>query len=127
MTSSVKTARILLPSAIRNTSTPCAKQIDPDAHALRFYLNITVGGGTGLQVILRGYDKASGNSVELSTGGTAVTSTGCFAYEVGVQPSAAAGNIKDVISRSVPYQWDALVKHTDGTNYTYSLSVEIVY
>ena len=123
----VKTSRILLPSLARTANTNTAMQTDPDAAGLRLYLNLTaIPGGAGLVVVIRGYDKASGNTVELTTGGDPVTQTGCYGSEMSFAPDPAFGNLRDAASRSVPYQWDALVKHLDGLSYTYSLSAEIV-
>lgn len=124
----VKTSRVLLSNAERNESTASGVQTDPLVLAIRLYLNVTsVAGGGGLQVVVRGYDKASGNAVELTTGGAAVTAPGTYCYEMTPYPSSEAwGNILESVSRAVPYQWDALVKHLDGSPYQYSLSVEIV-
>jgi hypothetical protein len=55
-----------------------------------------------------------------------VTQTGTYVYELGFAPDPPFGNVRDATSRSVPYEWDALVKHLDGLSYTYSLSAEIV-
>lgn len=125
---SVKTSRVLLPSADRAGDTATAIQQDALALAIRLYLNVTQSpGGGGLTVVIRGYDKASGNYVEISQGGAAVTTVGTYAYEMTPYPSDAAfGNIMEATSRAVPYQWDAIVKHADGETYTYSLSAEIV-
>jgi hypothetical protein len=121
----LKTSRGLLPSAQRSANTSTAIQQDAYVTYVRAYLNVTVASGTGgLSVVFRGYDKYSGNSVELTTGGDAVSQTGTYAYEMGLSPSAAFGTLLDAASRSVPYRWDALVKHLDGSSYTYSLSVE---
>lgn len=124
----IKTSRILLPNAERSEDTATAKQLDIVADALRFYLDVTDAPGSGgLQVVLRGYDKASGRTVELSAGGDLVTDPGTYAYEVTNYPSDTAfGNIRESVARAVPYQWDALVRHRDGSRYRYSLSVEIV-
>jgi hypothetical protein len=123
----VKTSRVLLTSAARTANTNAAQQTDTAASALRLYLNVTAASGTGgLYVVLRGYDKVSQNTVELTQGGDPVNQTGCYAYEISLAPDPPAGNLKDAVSRSIPYQWDALVKHLDGSSYTYSLSAEIV-
>lgn len=127
MTSDMKTSRILLPSAARTADTTSRTQQDTQASALRLYLNVSVAPGTGgLLLVIRGYDKVSGNSVELSGGGLPITQTGCYAFEMGQQPDPATGNIWEAISRSIPYQWDVVVKHMDASSYTYSLSAEIL-
>lgn len=124
----IKTSRTLLPSAMRTASTATAIQTDVDACAIRIYLNVTAASGSGgLSPVVRGYDKASGNSVELTTGGVnPANQVGCYAYEMTYYPSDAFGNIREAVSRAVPYQWDTIVKHMDGSSYTYSLSVEIL-
>lgn len=124
----LKTSRVLLPDAERSETTATALQTDIWAAALRFYLNVTYAPASGgLQVVLRGYDKASGNSVELSTGGVPVQDSGTYCYEATSSPSdPASGAIRESVARAIPYQWDALVKHADNAPCRYSLSVEIV-
>jgi|SRR5579863_4179866 len=127
MTHSVKTSRGLLPSAARSASTASQIFTDSDASALRLYLNITVApGGAGVAPVIRGYDKTSGGKVELTTGGTPASQVGTYAYEMCFAPDPAFGNIREAVSRPVPYQWDVIVKHFDGLSYTYSLSAEVV-
>lgn len=123
-----KTNRTLLPSAARSENTATAMQTDVAARALRFYLDVTDAPGSGgLQVVLRGYDRISDHAVELTTGGNPVTAVGTYVYEATPYVSGDAfGNIMESVSRAVPYQWDALVKHADEATYQYSLSVEIV-
>jgi hypothetical protein len=124
----LKTARVLLPSAARSENTASTQVTDVLAQALRFYLDVTDAPGSGgLTVVLRGYDRVSGNSVELTQGGAPVTAVGTYAYEITPYPSSDAfGNVMEAVSRAVPYQWDAVVKHADEASYSYSLSVEIV-
>ncbi len=127
MSTGIKTSRVLLASAARTASTASSKQTDIDAPALRLYLSVTgAPGGQGLTVVIRGYDKVSGGTVELTTGGDPVTQPGVYAYEMSFAPDPPFGNVRDVASRSVPYQWDAFVKHQDGLSWTYSLSAEII-
>ena len=122
----IKTSRILIPAAAYTASVSSKVQQDADAAGLRLYLNLTaVPGGAGIAVVIRGYDRFSGNSVELTTGGIPVNQTGCYAYEMYFAPDPAFGNIREACSRAVPYQWDATVKNTDGLSYTFSLSAEI--
>lgn len=122
-----KVSRVLLVSGARNVSTASQIFTDMDAAALRLYLNITVApGGSGIAVVIRGYDKASGGKVELTTGGTPASQVGTYAYEMCFAPDPAFGNIREAVSRPVPYQWDAIVKNFDGQSYTYSLSAEVL-
>jgi hypothetical protein len=124
---SLKASRSLLASAARMASTATAIFIDPDAAALRLYLNITgAAAGSGIAPVIRGYDKISGGRVELSTGGVPVSQVGTYAYEMCFAPDPPFGNIREAVSRTVPYQWDVIVKHFDGLSYTYSLSAEIL-
>lgn len=126
----LKTSRVLLVSAPRSESTASLLQTDLSASALRFYLDVSDDPGSGgLSVVLRGYDKISGKTVELTTGGAPITDPGTYAYDVNPNyPSTTDvfGNLRESAARSVPYQWDAIVKHLDGSLWTYSLSVEIV-
>jgi len=119
--------RTLLPSAARTVATACPVQNEVTARALRLYLSVTAASGTGgLQPIIRGYDKVSGNTVSLSTGGTAIVAVGTYCYEMGLGIGAASGNIKECQNRPAPVQWDVNVVAGDGTSYTYSLSVEVL-
>lgn len=122
------TSRVLLPNAPRVTNTATAKQQDMFALFIRVYLNVTVASGSGgLKVVLRGYDKASGAAIELTVGGAGITASGLYCFEISSSsiPSAAFGNVKEVTCRSIPYQWDVLVKHLDGSTYNYSVSADV--
>jgi hypothetical protein len=55
-----------------------------------------------------------------------VSQVGTYCYEMTFAPDPAFGNIREAVSRAVPYQWDAIVKHADGLSYTYSLSAELL-
>lgn len=122
----VKNTRVLLASAARTAITACPKQADPFCIGVRLYLSVTAASGTGgLQPIVRAYDRVSGNSVALSTGGTAITATGTFVYEFYPNAAAAANNVKEAISRVLPALWDVSVTHGDGSSYTYSISCEV--
>ncbi len=121
--------RSLLPSAARTATVACAVQNEATARALRLYLNITAASGTGgLQPIIRGYDKISGATVNLSTGGTAIIATGCYCYEMGLGllSTAKQGNIEECQNRPAPVQWDVSIAVGDASSYTYSLSAEIL-
>ena len=121
-----KTSRVLLASAARTANTQSPVFTDMDAAALRLYLNVTVVSGTGgIYPVIRGYDKVSGNAVELTSGGDVVNETGTYAYEMSTAADPAFGAIRESVSRTVPDQWDVLVKQVDGTSYTYSLSAEV--
>jgi hypothetical protein len=123
-----KSRLLLLPSAARTQSTASASLLARRTLSIRLYLNLTAApGGAGLVVIIRGYD-ATGAAVELTTGGDPVTQTGCYAYEMSSlnTPDDAFGMVRDSSGRSIPYQWDAQVKHLDGLSYTYSLTAETV-
>lgn len=126
--SQLKTSRVLLASAVRTANTASEVQKDYYARALRFYLNVTAVPGTvGLSVVLRGYDRISGNAVELTAGGTPVVAEGTYVWEIAESPgSAAAGSVIESAGRAIPYEWDALVKHSGAGSFTYSLSVEVL-
>ena len=124
----IKTSRTLLNSATRAANTATAAQTDADCSALRLYLNVSAASGSGgILPIIRGYDRVSGKSVEMTPGGVyAVTQVGTYAFEMSYHPSDAFGNVREAVSRAVPYQWDVVVKHFDGSNYAYSLSADIL-
>lgn len=133
---SLKTSRTLLPSLARTATTSTLIFLDADAAALRLYLTITaVAGGAGIAPVIRGYDKvtfaASGGAsgvgcCELSTGGDPVSQLGTYCYEMCFAPDPPFGNIREAVSRPVPFQWDVIVKHSDASSYTYSLSAEVL-
>jgi len=90
----VKTSRTLLASASRTASTACAKQTDVDAAALRLYLDVSaISGSGGLWAVFRGYDRVSGHTVELSTGGDAISQIGTYCYELCQFPGTACGGV----------------------------------
>ena len=123
---SIKTQRVLLASGARTATAATAKQTDYTLLALRLYLNVTVASGAGgLQPIVRGYDKVSGSPIALSTGGTAIVATGLYVYEFALNAAAAAGNVKEAVSRFLPTVWDVSVTHGDASGYTYSLSADV--
>lgn len=122
-----KVSRPLLPSALRTATTPTAAFVETSHLCIRLYLNVTAASGSGgLQPQIRGYDRISGNAVAVSTGGAAVTATGLFVYELMPSANAAAGQVKESLGRYLPYKWDVNVVHGDGSNYTYSLSAELI-
>jgi hypothetical protein len=126
MATGIKTQRILLASAARTSTTACAKQADKVEQYARVYLDVTAASGTGgLTPQFRGYDRVSGNAVLLSTGGTAITATGTYCYEMMQNAATAAGNVKETVGRLLPCQWDFQITHGDSSSYTYSVSVEV--
>jgi hypothetical protein len=112
-----KTSRVLLSSGQRNDNTASNLQTDLVAQALRLYLDVSDSpeSGGGLAVVVRGYDRISGNAVELTTGGAPATDVGTYAYEMTPYPSGDAfGNIRESVSRAVPYQGDVHVLAVGG-------------
>ncbi|MBV9448561.1 MAG: hypothetical protein JO345_21965 [Streptosporangiaceae bacterium] len=127
MSVKIKTQRVLLSSATRTSTTACAKQTDPVEQCCRVYLSVTAASGTGgLTPQFRGYDRVSGNAVALSQGGAAITATGTYCYEMMPNARTAFGSVKESVGCYLPYQWDFQVTHGDSSNYTYSLSCEVL-
>ena len=123
----VKSRRVLLASAARTVATACPKQDDRIGKIVRLYLDVTAASGTGgLQPQIRGYDKISGNAVALTAGGTAITATGTYCYEMGLAEGTSSGNVKECVLRPLPEVWDVNVVVGDASSYTYSLSAEII-
>ena len=122
-----KTSRVLLASAARTADAAGPRLAAPHHHAARLYLTVTVAPGAGgLQVFLRGYDSVSGTAVEMSSGGPSITQTGTYVYELRPGPETAPfGGIVEIVNRTLPVDWDAIVKHGDASSYTYSLSCEL--
>jgi hypothetical protein len=119
-----KAVRVLLEPLARTATNSTPKQTDYTAGAVRLYLTVTAASGTGgLQPQIRGYDRF-GNAVALTTGGTAITATGTFVYEMGISVAAAAGSVKEAVSRMLPLNWDVNVVAGDSSSYTYSLTAE---
>ena len=120
----------LLESAARTVTIACPKQQHYACRAIRLYLSVTVAvaGTGGLQPIIRGYDLISGNTVSLSTGGTAIVAVGTYVYEMGLGllSTAKQGNIEECQNRPAPVQWDVSIAVGDATSYTYSLSAEVL-
>ena len=125
--STVKTARILLPSLARTVATASKQVTDPMMQCARFYLNITAASGTGgLTLQLRGYDKASGAAVVLDAN-SAIITTGLFAFEVmAFARTGAPAGVKASLGCLLPYTWDVNIAVGDASSYTYSLSVELM-
>jgi len=118
----------VLPVAARTANTAIRPIVARYTASLRLYLNVSAVSGTGgIYPVVRGYDPYGG-VVELTNGGDAITQTGVYAYEMNSlnTPSDAVGSIREVTGRSVPYQFDVLVKHLDASSYTYALTVEMV-
>ena len=128
MGASIKTRRILLESAVRTATVACAQQTDMTLRTARVYLNVSAASGTGgLNVYFRGYDWASGNPAALSGGAaSAITATGVYVFEMMHGDAAAVGAVQDTVGRFLPVDWDVQVTHADGSNYTYSLSAEVI-
>ena len=117
----------LLPSDIRNSDTASAMVKLRKQIPVRLYLIITDSPGVGgLQVVIRAYPNDRGPAVEITTGGALVASPGVWIYEMGYHHIApdATGNVMESTPRPIPKYWDALVKHADGTPYTYQLTAE---
>jgi hypothetical protein len=123
----VKTQRILLESAARTATTACAQQTDKTHRSVRVYLNVTAASGAGgLKVIIRGYDKVSGNPAAITGGGlTAITAAGIYVYELMPYAGESVGAVQETQGRLLPVGWDAEVTHADASSYTYSLSADV--
>lgn len=123
----IKTQRGLLASAVRTATNATPIQKDPVAQFLRVYLNVSAASGTGgLTLVIRGYDKTSGNAAKLTTGGGAIITTGIFVFELASSGQVAGGDVKETVSRPLPCQWDVQIAHGDASNYTYSVSCEVL-
>jgi hypothetical protein len=135
-----KTSRLLLSSAARTVATASKVQQDEHARGVRLYLTITVAvaGTGGLQVVVRGYDRAPGAGVAtgqsgvvyagvpvvLTGPGTAQTTTGTYVYEMSPYGGIVRTNVLAATVAALPWAWDAEVLVGDATSYTYSLSAE---
>lgn len=128
-----RVARGLLRSAARTASTAIT-QPDPGGSNTtiplifreanlstgRFYLVVTAASGTGgLKLFVRAYDEYS-NVIPLGDGGTAVTATGIYIYDINPEAASISGNVIGVLPRN----WDVQITHADSSSYTYSLTFE---
>jgi hypothetical protein len=123
-----KTRRTLLASAVRTATTASAISKDAGQQCVRVYLSITAASGTGgLKVFIRGYDLASGLPAKMNAGGAAaIIATGIYVFELMPNNSAVAGDVMETVGRVLPCWWDVQVTHADGSNYTYSVGVEVM-
>lgn len=126
-----KSRRTLLASAARTATTVANNNGSPFREhfkqKMRMFLNVTAASGTGgLQPQVRAYDPLSGAATAITTGGTAVTATGLYIYELGLAEATPAGNVKECDSRPLPTLWDVQVVAGDSSSYTYSLSCEVL-
>jgi hypothetical protein len=125
--SAIKTQRILLASAARTATVASPQQKDAVLECCRVYLNVTAASGTGgLTPQFRGYDRVSASAVALSAGGSAITATGLYVYEMMPNPRTAFGNVKESVGCFLPYVWDFQITVGDSSSYTYSVSCEVM-
>ena len=90
------------------------------------YLNITAASGTGgLQPILVATDPVSGVSVNIASIGTAKTATGLIIYTI-FPVSGLTTASGGTLPFPLPSNWSVKVNPGDGTNYTYSLSADLI-
>lgn len=124
---STKARRALFGSAARTATVTSTRQKDRYSTGARFYLIVSAASGTGgLKVIVRGYD-AYGNAFAITAGGTAVTATGSYVYELnpGDQTTGGATSVQESAARPLPMEWDVQVTHGDSSSYTYALTAEV--
>jgi len=124
----LKGCRLLLASGARLADTASPAQADRRSMRVRLYLSVTAASGSGgLRPVIRGYDPASAKTFEMSTGGVAAaTQTGLYVYEMRPGPLPEPfGCILERMNDWLPGRWDVLVKHGDGSSYTYSLGCEV--
>jgi hypothetical protein len=117
---------VALTSATRTATTATAKLPADRFLGIIVYLNVSAASGTGgLKVFVRGYD-ASGNAFKINGGGTAKTATGQYAYVVYPGGGTSAGDIVDIQNAPVPATFDIQVNAADSSNYTYTVSYELI-
>lgn len=129
----LKKTGIALVSGAR-TASLASQKFDANLDADRYkgiivYFNISAGsGGTGLKVLIRGYDPF-GNVYNLNSGGTAITASGKYIYQLypsAAAPGASGSNIQEAVSGILPSVFDIQVVASDSTSYTYGVSFELI-
>lgn len=103
---------IILPSAVRVATTQSAYFINEDVRGVTVFFDVTGVDGIGnVQLYLLGHDPVSGNDVSFQSG------TPRFA--VGTSTVQWASNTLGIRT------WAALIIHSGGGNFTYSVSASL--
>ncbi|MDH7570212.1 MAG: hypothetical protein QHJ73_11580 [Armatimonadota bacterium] len=117
---------VLLAGAQRAGTTASPLQVNHNARGALFFLRVTQVSGSGnIRLVVRAKDPQSGEMFDLLSG-AAVTSAGWFAYELGPGASGTGGNVVQRVSGELPRDWDVVVLHADGSNYTYGVGALLV-
>jgi hypothetical protein len=126
----------VLPLQARTMTTRSPIQTDANTSAGGFagilvFLRITVSGGTGVKVLIRGYapdDPQFAQPAVLNAGGTNAATAGIYLYLLypGVTLPATGTNVQDVTSGFLPSNFDLNIVHSDGASYTYGVSYELL-
>lgn len=127
--------RILIHNGVYSSTQTSPQERNAHHHFARFFVDVkSVSGTGGLTLNVRAYSwdgvtatngEAMGNPGIILTAPAAVTATGVFIYELALYPQGASGAVQLTVARFLPVYWDVQVTHADGSNYTYSVSVEL--
>lgn len=115
----------VFPSATRTATTISSVFENRNARGIALYLNVTAASGTGgLKAGILSYDPVSGNKGTMFIASTLVTTTGTFVYVLypGIGVSYGTFSANGVLLPEFVVE----VTHADGTNYTYSLAMELI-
>jgi len=119
--------RLLLASAARTATTTSSVLRNRRHRGIQLVLIVTAASGTGgLTLHLQQVDRDTGNTVDMLVDGTAVTTTGTFAFQMAPGEGAASNGIRGAAARYLPSDWQTSIVHGDASSYTYSLSAVLL-
>jgi len=117
----------LLASATKTATNATAKLRNRHVRGVLLLLNVSAASGTGgLTVRIRAYETISGNTINLLADTAAITATGTYGFLLHPNAGAAADGIRVSRAFLLSQDWDVQISHGDASNYTYSLSAELL-
>jgi hypothetical protein len=119
-----------LASATRTVTTQSATIESRGARGIIAWINVSSASGTGgLNLALRGVDPVIGGNSLLMQQSASMTTTGLRAFSVHPGNGAAVGTSwanMSVAGAPLPSKFVLSVTHADASNYTYSVTYELI-
>jgi hypothetical protein len=124
------TDETLLASAVRSATTNSDDQTNYNGRGVALILNATAnpGGGETLSLKVQAIDPVSGGYVDLADAGVVLTAANGTAVLL-VYPGVVDSDLGSSIfgkSGVLPRSWRAVVTHSAGGNWTYSLAAAVI-
>lgn len=114
----------VLPSATRNSTTFGAVQVNNGYRGFVWHLDITASSGTGgLTIALQWINPLTGGFRYQAISAKVITAA---EYCGIVYPEYALSAPDANQQTNLPYEWQIQVTHSDGSNYTYSLNIDLL-